>query len=65
MLSPPDEQYVEEVSNPKPSKLSVDGILGPLTISELQRQLGVSVTGKMDKATVKALQKALNSGKLK
>ena len=46
-------------------KLAVDGILGKLTISELQRQLKVDVTGKMDKPTVKALQKALNAGKLK
>ena len=46
-------------------KLAVDGVLGKLTISELQRQLKVDVTGKMDKPTVKALQKALNAGKLK
>lgn len=46
-------------------KLAVDGILGKLTISELQRQLKVDVTGKMDKPTVKALQRALNAGKLK
>lgn len=52
-------------STSKPQKLVVDGILGVLTISELQRQLGVSVTGKMDKPTVKALQKALNAGRLK
>ena len=43
-------------------KLSVDGVMGPLTISELQRQLGCTVTKKMDKATVKALQRALNAG---
>jgi hypothetical protein len=48
-----------------PAKLAVDGILGKLTISELQRQLKVDVTGKMDKPTVKALQRALNAGKLK
>lgn len=48
-----------------PAKLAVDGILGKLTISELQRQLKVDVTGKMDKPTVKALQRALNDGKLK
>ena len=46
-------------------KLAVDGVLGKLTISELQRQLKVDVTGKMDKPTVKALQRALNAGKLK
>ena len=48
-----------------PAKLAVDGVLGKLTISELQRQLKVDVTGKMDKPTVKALQRALNAGKLK
>jgi len=47
------------------AKLAVDGVLGKLTISELQRQLKVDVTGKMDKPTVKALQRALNAGKLK
>lgn len=47
------------------TKLAVDGVLGKLTISELQRQLKVDVTGKMDKPTVKALQRALNDGKLK
>lgn len=52
-------------SSSKPKKLVVDGVMGVLTISELQRQLGVSVTGKMDKTTVKALQKALNAGRLK
>ena len=52
-------------SSSKPQKLAVDGILGKLTISELQRQLKVDVTGKMDKPTVKALQKALNAGKLR
>ena len=40
-------------------KLAVDGVLGKLTISELQRQLGVNVSGKMDKATIKALQRKL------
>lgn len=41
----------------KPSaKLEVDGAFGPKTKSELQRQLGVKVTGKFDKATIKALQ---------
>ena len=49
----------------KVQKLSVDGVMGKLTISELQRQLKVPVTGKLDKATVKALQKALNAGRLK
>ena len=49
----------------KVQKLTVDGVMGKLTISELQRQLKVPVTGKMDKATVKALQKALNAGRLK
>lgn len=64
VLSPPDEQYVEEVSNPKPetpSKLSVDGVFGPLTAKELQRQLGVTVNGDV-KSAVKSLQKALNKG---
>ena len=46
-------------SQPKPAKLKVDGIMGKLTISELQRQLGVNVSGKMDKATIKALQRKL------
>lgn len=47
------------------AKLAVDGVMGPLTISELQRQLKVNVTKKMDKETVKALQRALNAGRLK
>ncbi len=41
------------------AKLAVDGIMGPLTIGELQRQLGVAITKTMDKATVKALQRRL------
>ena len=63
--------YAAQSSTAKPSssasakKLTVDGIMGPLTISELQRQLGVTVTGKMNKNTIKALQRALNAGKLK
>jgi len=44
-------------------KLVVDGIMGPLTIKALQKQLGVKQSGKMDKTTVKALQRALNAGK--
>ena len=41
------------------TKLAVDGMFGPLTKKELQRQLGVRVTGKWDRATKKALQKRL------
>lgn len=48
----------------KSGKLVVDGILGPLTASELQRQLGVTVTGK-PKDAIKALQRALNAGTIK
>lgn len=39
------------------SKLKVDGVFGPLTIKELQRQLGVKADGKFGPVTVKALQK--------
>lgn len=45
------------------SKLDVDGILGPKTAAELQKQLGVTVTGK-PKDAIKALQKALNAKKI-
>ena len=38
------------------SRLVADGALGPLTISALQRWLGLSATGRLDGATVRALQ---------
>jgi beta-N-acetylhexosaminidase len=38
------------------SRLAADGALGPLTVSALQRWLGVPVTGRLDAATVRALQ---------
>jgi beta-N-acetylhexosaminidase len=38
------------------ARLGTDGVLGPLTISALQRWLGVTVTGGLNAATIKALQ---------
>jgi len=38
------------------ARLSVDGSLGPLTRSVLQRWLGVPVTGTLDATTIRALQ---------
>jgi beta-N-acetylhexosaminidase len=38
------------------TRLAADGALGPLTVSALQRWLGVPVTGRLDAATVRALQ---------
>jgi beta-N-acetylhexosaminidase len=37
-------------------RLATDGILGPLTISALQRTLGRTPTGHLDSATIRALQ---------
>ena len=54
VLIPPAES-----EQTKPSKLSIDGDWGVMTQKELQRQLGVKVTGKKDAATYKALQKKL------
>ena len=45
------------------AKLAVDGVFGKLTAKELQRQLGVTVDGNVKNA-VKALQRALNAGKI-
>ena len=38
------------------SRLAADGALGALTVSALQRWLGVPVTGRLDAGTVRALQ---------
>jgi beta-N-acetylhexosaminidase len=38
------------------SRLAADGALGALTVSALQRWLGVSASGHLDSATVRALQ---------
>lgn len=45
------------------AKLTVDGVFGKLTAKELQKQLGVTVDGNVKNA-VKALQRALNAGKI-
>jgi beta-N-acetylhexosaminidase len=38
------------------TRLGADGVLGPLTVSALQRWLGVTVTGSLNATTIKALQ---------
>jgi beta-N-acetylhexosaminidase len=38
------------------SRLAADGTLGPLTVSAVQRWLGLPATGQLDAATVRALQ---------
>jgi beta-N-acetylhexosaminidase len=38
------------------ARLVADGALGPLTVSALQRWLGVTVTGSLNAATIRALQ---------
>ena len=38
------------------TRLTTDGGIGPLTLSAMQRWLGVSVTGSFDSTTVRALQ---------
>jgi peptidoglycan hydrolase-like protein with peptidoglycan-binding domain len=43
----------------KPKKLTVDGVMGPLTIKALQRALKVAADGELGPITKKALQKAL------
>lgn len=46
---------------------SIDGLIGPITISALQRDLGTPVDGVISNPStvVKALQRALNAGKIK
>jgi hypothetical protein len=46
---------------------SLDGLIGPITIAALQRDLGTPVDGVISNPStvVKALQKALNAGKIK
>lgn len=44
-----------------PSKLTVDGAMGPATVSALQRALGVKVDGKLGPVTIKALQKKVGA----
>lgn len=54
--------FGRSANTPKASaKLSVDGVLGPATISALQRSLGTPVDGKISKpsAMVRALQRKL------
>ena len=58
LMGPQTAPQPSQTPNPQ-AKLAVDGIMGPLTIGELQRQLGVATTKTMDKATVKALQRRL------
>ena len=54
--SQPAEQKPAQQSG---SKLEVDGEWGKLTQKELQRQLGVKVTGGKNRATYRALQRKL------
>lgn len=49
---------------PKANPASNDGVLTPALVRHLQRKLGVKATGKVDARTVKALQRALNKGKV-
>lgn len=57
--STPSQQQQQQSS----AKLAVDGVFGKLTAKELQKQLGVTVDGNVKNA-VKALQRALNAGKI-
>lgn len=43
-----------------PTKLAVDGKLGPMTCKRLQQILGIPQTGKMDSFTTKRVQTVLN-----
>jgi beta-N-acetylhexosaminidase len=43
------------------TRLSTDGVLGPLTISALQRWLGLTVTGRLDAGTIRALQSRIGT----
>ncbi len=38
------------------TRLATDGVLGPVTVSALQRWLGLTATGRLDTGTIKALQ---------
>jgi len=54
----------QPVAPTPPAKLTVDGLLGPATIAQLQRVLGTPIDGIISQPTstmVKALQKFLNS----
>ena len=42
--------------------VTVDGLLGPVTIKAIQRRLGVVVDGVLGRETAKALQRRLNEG---
>ena len=43
--------------------VTVDGLLGPMTIKTIQRRLGVAVDGVLGRETAKALQCRLNEGR--
>lgn len=43
----------------KPKTLKVSGLLGPLTITRWQQELGVTITKKLDRRTVRAIQRHL------
>lgn len=43
--------------------VTVDGLLGPMTIKAIQRRLGVDVDGVLGRETAKALQRRLNDGR--
>lgn len=43
--------------------VTVDGLLGPMTIQAIQRRLGVAVDGVLGSETAKALQRRLNEGR--
>ena len=43
--------------------VTVDGLLGPMTIKAIQRRLGVAVDGVLGRETAKALQRCLNDSR--
>lgn len=56
---PPVDPKPKPVVPSPVTKLVVDGVLGPKTIKELQRQLKVTADGELGSQTAKALQKKL------
>jgi peptidoglycan hydrolase-like protein with peptidoglycan-binding domain len=60
--APPKPAPAPAAPTPRPEQLSVDGMLGPKTISALQRTLGTPVDGVISRPSmmVRALQTFLN-----
>lgn len=56
-LAKPEKKPIKVINKPK--KLKITGYLGPATITKWQEELGAAPTGKLDKATVKAIQSFL------